>query len=72
MDDNLPTQKIGKKIFYDQEMVKKGLVEISAAPNRPFWGGVSQIFSYRTNGVPKHLTKLFGVEQTIVRLGDGS
>ncbi len=45
MDEDLQTQKIGNKKFYDQEMVKKGLVEISAAPNRPFWcGGVQKFF----------------------------
>ena len=41
-------------------MVKMGLVEISAPQNRPFWGGVVEIFSTRTKAVPKLSGKYFG------------
>ena len=59
MDDNLPTRKIGLKKFYDQEMVKKGLVEISAAPNRPFWGGGVQNFFFPHQRGSKSPAKMF-------------
>ena len=41
MNDPLPTQKNGQKNFFGPEMVKFGLVEISAPPKSTFlgWGG---------------------------------
>ena len=38
MNDPLPTQKNGQKIFFRPEMVKLGLVEISAPPKSTFLG----------------------------------
>ena len=39
-----------KKNFFDQKVVQMALVEISAPQNRPFWGGVVEIFSAHTKG----------------------
>ena len=38
----------------------RGFAEISAPPNRPFWGGVVEKFSARAKGVPKPSEKFFG------------
>ena len=40
-------------------MVKRGLVEISAAPNRPFWGGGVPIFFFQHQRGSKAPAKIF-------------
>ena len=59
MNDPLPTQKNGKKIFFGPEMVKLGLVEISAPPKSTFLErGGRNFFGPHQRG-PKALGKIF-------------
>ena len=59
MNDPLPTQKNGQKIFFRPEMVKLGLVEISAPPKSTFLGlGGRNFFGPHQRG-SKALVKSF-------------
>ena len=59
IDDPLPTQKNGHKIFFDEKMVEIGLVEISTVPNRPFGARGDRIFFGPCQMASKALVKCF-------------
>ena len=63
IDDPLPTQKNGHKIFFDEKMVEMGLVEISTVPNRPFGARDDQNFFGPYQLGSKALVKCFQCRQ---------
>ena len=65
---NLPIPKNGQKNFSDLKMFEMSLAEISASPNRPFWGGTVKFFSRNIKGSRKPSQKIFDAYPTILGL----
>ena len=61
-------KKMVQNFFSDLRMVEMTLTEISATPNRPFWGGVVEFFSRNIKGALKPSQKIFDAYPTILGL----
>ena len=62
--DSLLTQKNGQKKFFGQKWSNLARQKFLSPQNRPFWGGVDDIFSAYTKGVPKPSHKVFHADRT--------